>query len=378
MQQSIGAACNEPGMIARRDGVRPLGGLWLSLCLAAIWMAGCQGPSSIATTSAIDDSQVKAVRPAEDKIDTVSGGQPKIAVAEDVCDLGEIGLDTKRKGQFRFTNTGAAPLKIAQVRTCCGVAIKGVEAGQEYAPGRSGTLEFDYQAPAIPNPAVSRVLSLQTNDPDHSTTTLTIKASVVRRVDCQPESLKLVLRRPNAGCPDIMLASLDGRPFSITELRATSDVIMAPFDSHAKATEFVLKPQVDMARLAQNASGKISIDLTHPECTNVQLLYSVQPEFTISPPNIMLFNLRAGRTIHQVISIFSNYQGDFEIESTSSQKGAAKFLECTKVANGCQLRVEITPAAQEGQNANLSDTLQVKIKDGPTLPIPLRGFYQGN
>jgi hypothetical protein len=256
------------------------------------------------------------------------------------------------------------------------VAIKGVEAGQEYAPGQSGTLEFDYQAPAIPNPAVSRVLSLQTNDPAHSTISLTIKASVVRRIECKPESLKLILRRPNAGCPDIVLTSLDHRPFSIKELRATSDVIMAPFDSHAKATEFVLKPQVDMARLAQNMSGKISIDLTHPECTNVQLLYSVLPEFTISPPNIILFNLRAGRAVQQGISIFSNYQGGFEIESTSSQKGAAKLLECAKVANGCQLRIEITPPAQETRNMSLSDMLQVKVKNGPTLPIPLRGFYQ--
>jgi hypothetical protein len=362
----------------QRKGIRACRGTGslrfnLSLCLVMAWMAGCQGPSSTVATSAGSDGQTKAVERVGGK---VSGEVSRITVEKDVCDLREIGMDTKHTGQFKFTNTGAAPLKIILVRTCCGVGIKGVEAGQQYAPGQSGTLQFEYQAPAIPHPAANRELSLQTNDPEHGTTTLTIKAAVVRRVDCSPKSLKLVLRRANADCPDIVLTSLDHRPFSIKEFRATSDTITAPFDSHTQATEFVLKPQVDMAKLQQNASGRISIDLTHPECTNVQLLYSVLPEFTVSPPNIMQFGLRAGQAVQKDISILSNYQGDFEIESVSSQKGTVKLLEQTKVANGCQLRIEITPPAQEGQNASLSDMLHVKIKDGQTLSIPLRGFYQ--
>ena len=129
-------------IIAHRNSEGPLPGLWLlSLCLAVTYMAGCQEPSSTVTAQAAGGVQIKAMKP---EADEVSGGQPKIMVEKDVCDLGEIGIDTKHTGQFKFTNTGNAPLKIILVQTCCGVAVKGVEAGQEYAPGWSGTLEFDY------------------------------------------------------------------------------------------------------------------------------------------------------------------------------------------------------------------------------------------
>jgi hypothetical protein len=301
-----------------------------------------------------------------------------MAVEKEVCDLGEIGTDTKHTGQFRFTNPGTAPLKIVLVRACCGVAIKGVEAGRQYAPGASGALEFTFQAPSLPSPAVARVISLQTNDPEHGTTSLTLKASVVRRVDCNPKSLTLALRGPNAGCPDLVLTSLDHRPFSITNFKATLGAITAPFDPGAKATEFTLKPQVDLAELRQQRTGRISIDLTHPECTNVQVSYVVLPEFTISPPNMVLFELKAGQAVPREFRIRSNYQEDFEIESVSSQKGTVTLVEKSKTDNDCRLRVEITPPAPEGRKASLSDTLQVKIRDGQTLLIPCRRFYQDN
>lgn len=363
-------------IMIRRAGGYPPGGLWLlMLCLFGILMTGCRGPNSTVTTSVVGGAPTKAMGTVDG---VVSAGRPRISVEKEVCDLGEIGIDTKHTGQFKFTNAGAAPLKIVTVKTCCGVATKGVQAGQEYAPGQGGALEFECLAPSIPNPTMARILYLQTNDPVQDTVKLTIKASVVRRVDWSPKSLKLVQRRPNADCPDIVLTSLDHKPFSITGFQATSGVITVPFDPVVKATEFVLKPQVDTAKLQQNASGKISIDLTHPECTNVQLLYDTQPEFTVSPPNVLLFGLKAGRAIQQSISILSNRQGDFEIESVSSQKGTAKLLEYTKVPNGCQLRVEVTPPTPESQNTSLSDTLQVKIKNGQVLSIPFRGFYQEN
>ncbi len=285
-------------------------------------------------------------------------------------------MDTKLTGQFKFTNSGNAPLVITGVQGCCGVTLKGVQAGQEYAPGQSGTLEFDYQAVSIPNPKLARIVYLQTNDPEHKIIGLTIKAAVVRRVDYKPENLKLVLKQANAGCPDITLKSLDGRPFSVTDFKATAGSITAEFDPQAKATEFVLKPKVDMAKLEHNMRGRVSIAVTHPECSTVDLPYDVLPEFTVSPPNIMMFGLKAEKSVERDIWILNNYQEDFEIESVTSPKGTIKLVEKTKKDNRYQLRIEVTPPRREGGSTLVSDMLHVKIKNGQTLPIPFRGFYQ--
>jgi hypothetical protein len=74
---------------------------------------------------------------------------PKIALKEAVYDFGEIGPETKHTAEFTFTSVGKAPLKIIQVKSCCGVATKGVKSGDEFAPGKSGTLELEMSTAAL-------------------------------------------------------------------------------------------------------------------------------------------------------------------------------------------------------------------------------------
>jgi len=371
-------------------------GLWLLLLgLTVTWMAGCQGPASAPKTPAVarqseaaapaPQSKTEAAKPAPAEVQTqpvkpaeanVAAGAPKITVEKDICDLGDIGVGTKHKGQFKFTNTGAAPLKMTLVQSCCGVTIKGVEVGQQYAPGQTGILDFDYQAPDGPSPSVVRKLYLQTNDPDQKVTTLTIKSAVVRRIICKPEVLKLLLKKSNAGCQEIVLTSLNDQPFSITDFKATAGTITAEFKPGVKATEFVLQPKVDMAKLEQNMRGQISIDLTHPDCNNVRVLYDTLPEFEVTPPMLTMFGLKAGQAVQREIWILSNYQDDFEIESATSPKGTIKLVDKTKASNRYQLRIEVTPPTRKPEETLTSDVLEIKIKNGPTLSIPFRGFYQ--
>jgi len=301
---------------------------------------------------------------------------PRITLEKVVHDFGEIGPGTAQSTQFRFKNAGTAPLKITQVRSCCGVVARGVKAGQQYAPDESGVLELDYRAGTQPG-SMRRKIYIQSNDPLQGVVTLTIKATIARRVDHTPTNLKLFLKQENAGAKEITLTSLDGKPFSIKGFRSTANAITAQFDPAAEGTRFVLKPKADMEKLQRNLRGQISIDLTHPECKNVRILYDVLAEFTVSPPQIMLFNLKAGQPVQREIWILSNYQDDFEIESVSSQKGTVKLVEKKKVEKRYQLRIELTPPPVEGERAVLSDTLEVKIKGGETLSIQCRGFYQG-
>jgi hypothetical protein len=372
-------------------------GLWLAtLGLAVAWIGGCQGPG--ATTAAAPAGQqeppvavsapsqageqaapadrMEPVEVAQPTTGRISRRGPRIKLETEVCDLGEVGIDSKLTGAFKFTNTGNAPLRITMVRGCCGVTLSGVETGQVYAPGASGTLEFEYRALSVPNPAVVRMLYLQTNDPTHSMVSLTIKAAIVRRVDFKPASLsQLRLKTPNAGCPDITLTSLDGRPFAITGIEATGDTITADFDPDAKATRFVLKPKVDMARLEQNMRGRISISLTHPECGSVEIQYDALPEFDMSTSQIMMFNLRPGQAVQREFSIANNYGEAFEIESVASKKGSIKLLGQTKVGSGYRLQVEIVPPPKSG-DIMVTDLLEIRIKDGRTLSIPFKGFYE--
>jgi hypothetical protein len=45
---------------------------------------------------------------------------PRISFEKTVCDLGEVGQDTKNTCEFRFTNTGQGLLKIGNIKRTCG------------------------------------------------------------------------------------------------------------------------------------------------------------------------------------------------------------------------------------------------------------------
>ncbi len=355
----------------------------VALCLTAAMLVGCRNEASTSKAPATkaDGSAVQAAsaqkaasaaEPVELKATELS---PTITIEKPVLDLGEVGTDSKRTGGFRFTNTGKSPLKILQVHSCCGVAPRGVEAGQEFAPGESGTLEFDYLVGSTPSPAVTKELRMRTNDPEHMIVSFVVKASIVRKVECTPRALRLFLKRENAGCGDVTIRSMDGQPFSISSIKSTANAISIDYDPNVKATEFVLKPRPDMEKLPHNVRGVVSFDLTHPECGNVRVLFDVLPEFTVNPAHLMVFNVRPNQPVKRELLILSNYQDEFEIESVSSQKGLIKLLDKKKLGNRYQLEVEIAVPTRQREDTIVADVLEVKIKDGESVSIPFRGFY---
>jgi hypothetical protein len=370
---------------------------FLLSCLLAAALMGCQSEASKEQAPAVQTAANAALATeTQPAVADVNGPAAKITVEQPVLNLGDIGTDSKVSGKFTFTSSGQDPLKIVKVHSCCGVTIRGVEAGQIYAPGKTGILEFDYVTGSTPLSGVKRELRLQTNDPDQKFVSLTIKANIVRRVEVDPMKLRLFLKQENAGCSEIKVRSLDGKPFAIKNIRSTANSISADFDPNATATEFTIKPKADMEKLQKNIRGVVSIDLTHPECSNVRVSYDVLPEFTISPAQLVLFNIRPGQAAQRDVWVLSNYRDEFDIESVSSQKGYVKLLEKKTVGNRYQLRIEITPPARDGdqavpaassdgqnaapasgqsENVLMADMLEVKIKDGDTLTIPLRGFY---
>jgi hypothetical protein len=389
----------------RMASIGGVGSLTLSLVLYLILLAavtGCQERPTATKEPVAQKTPPKpvviATLPVEKRVDVNEksvGAAPKMTFEEMVHDFGEVDPGSRNTAQFKFTNTGTAPLEIYNVQPCCGVTTRGLSAGQVYEPGQSGALELTFPASSQPG-SVLRYIHIQTNDPTQQTVTLTFKAEVVRRVAYEPTVLRLFLKRENGGADDITLTSLNGQPFSVVSFRSTADAITAEFDPAVKDTRFVLKLKVDMDKLQRHLRGRIAIELTHPGCKYIDINYDVLPEFTIRPPQILAFNLKAGQPIQKEIWILDNYGEDFDIDTISSKNGIIKVIESEKVKQPAgpvvgsavvpnesergkdqyqyRLKLEITPPEQ---TTPLSDVLTVAIRNGDTLSIDFRGFYGG-
>lgn len=337
---------------------RTLSGL-IAAGLALLMLGGCQEQTK-------SPEGVTAVPKA-------GGAAPKITFEKMVCDFGEVGPNTQNTNSVKFTNTGDAVLKITKVERCCGVVTKLDKT--EYAPGESGVITVEWKSGPLPA-RFTRQLVVRSNDPDNPQVSVGIRALVVPKVVAEPTALKLFLDEENAGCPEIILRSLDERPFSITGFKSTADVITVDFDPSTEATKFVLQPKVDQEKLQKNLKGRINIDLTHPEGKAVSLMFSVLPQYTVSPPLIIIFDAKPETPTVREVKVLNNYKKDFEIESIASKGGivGVKLLEQQKISNGYIFKVEITPPPA-GEKIRFSDTLILNLKSGTRLSVTCNGYF---
>jgi hypothetical protein len=316
---------------------------------------------------------------AETAPQSVKGG-PEITFEKVVHDFGNIEPGSKNICEFKFTNTGDSLLKITEVSKNCGCTAYAL-AKEEYGPGESGTLKVEYNASKQPA-SVRKTLSVSSNDEAKPKVELVIKAEIVSKIDYQPKKLDLSLNKENAGCPAITVKSLDGKPFSIKgfkaigQLKPTENVITADYNSSVEATEFVLQPKVDVEKLREVSGGSIEITLTHPESDVISIPFEVLPRFKITPPSIIVYKAELEKPVTREVWILSNYDEDFEVESTSTQEGAIKVLSQEKIDNRYKFELEITPPATEkGQKGFFTDVFFVNIKGGERLKIACRMFY---
>lgn len=317
-----------------------------------------------------------ALPPAPPTTADANQGNPLIEFDKVVYDFGEIGPETRNVCEFNFKNAGTGILKITNVTKTCGCTTSTLEK-TEYAAGESGTLTVKYYSSTRPGP-VSKELTVFSNDKDNPSVVLTVKSNIVLKVSVKPEKINLLLNAENAGCPDIVLTSLDGQPFSISSFKSTSKYITADVNSSIKATSLVIKPKVDMSKLSDELNGSIDIGLTHPGCRIVVVPFSVTPRFNTKPASIIILKAEPGKPVspNKELWLMNNYGEDFEVESASSANGSIKVVKQEKIDNRYRFELQITPpAAGKGGPKLFRDTFIIKLKNGEKVKVLCSLFY---
>jgi hypothetical protein len=317
------------------------------------------------TTNTTQPTYAAAVHP------DANSPKPRIVFENRLLDFGKIGRQTAPSGQFKFTNTGNAVLEISNVSQCCGI-VTTLEKNI-YKPGEKGYIKVSYNAGTLLG-KIARQPIVSSNDPVEPNLILSVMAEIVDKVSCQPDRLKLFLDEDNARCPKVTLTSNDKQPFSIRGIQSTGNCITAKFDPNTKGTELIVDLKVDMKKLQQNMKGNVDIIVTHPETSLVIISYDVLSKYTFNPPQIITLNADAGVPIIRKVWVFNNYNQEFEIESVTSKNNYFTVLSQSKVNNGYQFEVQITPPPSEGKR-NFSDELYIQIKKGEKIKIDCNGYY---
>jgi hypothetical protein len=296
------------------------------------------------------------------------------------CDFGRVKPGSSHTAVFHLMNEGSGVLKIRDVLKCCGAVVR-VEKN-ELTPGESGAITAEYRVPYGSGITTKRIVVV-TNDPKNSQKDLTVTGEVVQTLTWNPTQFRLPVYAPEK-CPEITIRNLDRTPFSITGFTASGKAIIARFDPNHKATEFTLKPVVDVAKLKALTTPVCSIivDLDHPDYRTISVPFEVTQPLEIAPPQIVFFDAKAGELLASVVQVQDN-QGDpnagvpLGVDSMTAKFGGRVNLRSVSPKKaGCDLNLEIWPAMGKDNEAFSSDQLVVKLKDGRELTVPLRVFFQ--
>lgn len=300
---------------------------------------------------------------------------PRINFEKVSHDFGYVGLGSVNFCEFKFTNTGNAPLKIEEIQEACSCTVHNLKK-REYAPGESGTITVGYAADAQLGNMLKQ-LYVFTNDPSNTQIELVVKANHAASVDFEPKKMDLLLMHENANCPKIVIASLDNQPFSITGFTSTGNCITANFNPSVKNTRFVLEPKVNLDMLERNVDGRFDISISHPQCKAVTGTYSAPPRFVTNPRNIAVSEAVPGEKIVKTVKIVSNYNEKFSIEPLLSSSGIVNVVNQKAIPNGYELQLEITPPKKDEQARAFTDIFGVKLPGIGNLRIDCNGFYKG-
>jgi hypothetical protein len=356
--------------------------LQLALGIVAVYgivfMAGCQQELILPVEPTPTAEKVSPPAPrlaAQPPAKPVDKNVPSLKLEKSEHDFGIIGPDTPNKCQFKFSNAGKGVLKIDSIQSTCGCTVPEL-AKKEYAPGESGVIDVAFRSPSSGG-IITKHLYVLSNDPVVGRAELAVKATVEIKVIVDPNRVELAINKENGGLASLNVKSLDNVPFAITSFTSTGQSITCKFDPADNRTEHVLKPSVNTSKLQEINTGIIQIGVDHPQAKEVIVGFNALAMFELRPSRIILQNTEPGVATKREVWIVNNYEQPFEIESMTSRNGYMKVVSQKKDGLNIGLTIEITPPTQqEPVRRYITDELNIKIKNGPTLTVRCSGWFK--
>lgn len=133
---------------------------------------------------------------------------PDLAVDQPVHDFGTVVQGKKVDHIFKFRNKGDAPLNVVRVRTSCGCTAANVTT-KTLLPGGNSELKVTFDSSTFGG-NISKLIYLETNDPQKPVTTLTLKGSVAEEVVVTPRQLNFGTVKPTVSKEMVVTVSNQG------------------------------------------------------------------------------------------------------------------------------------------------------------------------
>jgi hypothetical protein len=155
--------------------------------------------------------------------------EPRLRVDRAAADLGVVALGAEPSASFTLTNVGGSNLRLANLQTSCGCARAKLST-DVIPPGGTATVTVALRVAMHPG-AIAQTIAFETNDPEHATERLAVRAQARRVIEADPPAIFVGSIPPGGTVTrELELVSPLGRPFEVTGFQAPSGVTVEPIE----------------------------------------------------------------------------------------------------------------------------------------------------
>jgi len=324
-----------------------------------------------------------AAQPAEAK-------SPRLTIVEPVKDYGTIPKGEKLDWSFLVKNTGDSDLQIIAAKPGCGCTVADFD--KVIKPGETGKVTAHVDTTAFAGP-IAKTVTLETNDPNTPTSTLTIHAVVKPYVEAYPAGfVRFNMLQGDAEAQSVTLYSEEDEPFQVTKVDVRADYIKAVPEKITNPAE--LAPGVGRPGQAQY---KINITVGGPDTKIGALSDKIhvytnskhQPDYLISVTGVV-------RPTYRVEPLMVNF-GEVAPSDTAASRSVVvhsndmkspdRFLVSKAESSVAGITTEVKPGSVKGEYEVMLQVAKnakpgevdglVKIytndKVNPIVTVPVKG-----
>jgi Protein of unknown function (DUF1573) len=306
---------------------------------------------------------------------------PKAVVDKTTHDFGTVGLGTMPEIDFPIHNTGPAPLQLTITYLPRGLRLVNVD--KAIPPGGTGNVRVGIDTFSAGNSTEWHV-NVLTNDPDHGSIDLTIKADVRQFLALTPPSARFTFVQFGAeGGTTHVLSAVDQQPLEVLGVDSPFDYIhatsreltgkdrVADIDGRQWQIALTILPTAPVGPI----SGYVVVRTNHPQQPRAFLPVSgfVRPLFAVTPPSVNLSGMVAITPAVPLLSlVVKNFGADpLELTSASSDiTGLVATILPTEAGHVWRVELRLSPAAPQTMKGTL--LLKTTSKNVPELTVPIQ------
>jgi len=212
---------------------------------------------------------------------------PRLTFDEQTFDFDKMYQEDTLTHEFKFRNTGNAPLIIEKIIITCGCAAA-LPPQRETAPGATSTIKVTFRAGRMRD-KVTKHLYVDSNDPVEPRVTLTFTGVIKREVDIIPSGVFLASVKVGETIErDLLIRPVDVKTFHLSDVTTDHQAVHAsdPEPINDKLGGYRLKvrfgPVAKPERI--NAHVFVRTDLEHAKLLRIPVYGKVTDQQPPAPP----------------------------------------------------------------------------------------------